>query len=115
MKISLNKISQCEYWRNLSEEVVVNKDFFNNKCSNMTEDDWKMMLTLKRRLNLFNIFGGIMNQTFIPLTLENIGINMDEASITKWIIKNNAEIDKIRDFLSRQGTKRQRELLTGNF
>lgn len=114
MKIALNKKSPVEAWKNLRNEVVVNLDFFNNRCSNITEDDWKMMLTLQRRLNFFNIFGGIVNRTFIPLTLENIGISMDEASITRWLIKNNSEIDAIRDFLVRAGTTKQRKLLMGN-
>jgi hypothetical protein len=113
MKVALNQKSPVEAWNNLKQNVIVNVDFFNNKCSNITEEDWKMMLTLKRRLDLFNIFGGVMNQTFVPLTLENIGINMDEPSITRWLLKNNIEMDSIRDFLGRKGTDKQRKLING--
>ena len=115
MKVALNRMSPVDAWNNMSDQVIVNMDFFNNKCSNITEDDWKMMLTLKRRLTLFNIFGGAMNKTFVPLTLESIGIDMTESSITKWLKKNNEDLDKIRDFLSRTADKKYRELLVGKF
>lgn len=88
-------------------DAINNDDYMEQE-----ERDEKALLCLKRRLKLYNRFGNVLNPKFESVTIDNIKISLNEESISKWILKNNDDIDRIRDHMITHGTKSQRRILT---
>lgn len=74
--------------------------------------DEKALSIIKARLAFYNKYAKVLDPQAKIVNVQNIGISLTEGSIVKWILRNNKEIDKIREHLILNGTKSQRKALT---
>ena len=81
----------------------------------------RLQSTLKGRLNLLNMVKKLIEKNYVPLTLENIKIDIEsESDIINFIIKNNDYMDSfligcMEEWFLKNGTKWQKNRISKYF
>lgn len=69
----------------------------------------RLQSTLINRLNLINSYEKSINKNYIPMTIKNIGINIDnEYDIINFMEQNNKHIEKLKNWFNKNGSSYQK-------